>query len=47
MLRVILPSLQEVIKQNYTAAITFFYFYYLLLSGALHQIFAEWIAIKT
>jgi hypothetical protein len=47
MLRVILPSLQEVIKQNYTAAITFFYFYYLLLSGALHQIFYRMDCNKT
>jgi uncharacterized membrane protein YoaK (UPF0700 family) len=36
---------EEVIKQNYTAAITFFYFT-IFLSGALHQILAEWIAIK-
>jgi uncharacterized membrane protein (DUF485 family) len=46
MLRVILPSLQEVIKQNYTAAITFLFllsFFYLVL---LHQFLAEWIAIK-
>jgi hypothetical protein len=46
MLRVILPSLQRIIKQNYTAAITFFFLlssFYLVL---LHQIFAEWIAIK-
>jgi hypothetical protein len=34
----ILPSLEEVIKQNYTAAITFFifFFFYLVL---LHQFF--------